>query len=139
MCSPVDSSSFGSSAALPFLDELSNTRGLARSQIDKDRKDGRTIQKVQVPVSVAGTAPHKGSVRGRVTYCSSAPRGYGVVAEISPFCECLKLCVFLFVLVCLFVCLSVCLFVCLFLGIRCCGVWHMQCLRALCGHTPLCT
>ena len=61
----MDSSSFGSSAALPFTDKLSNTRGLPRGQIDQDRKDGRAIQKAQGVVSAAGTAPHKGSVRGR--------------------------------------------------------------------------
>ena len=78
--------------------------------------DGRAIQKVQGPVSAEGKAPRKGSVRGRGTYGSSASRGLGTVAGISPFRECLNLSV---------------LFVCLFLGIRCCGVWHMQCLRAL--------
>ena len=100
MHSPVDSSSFGSSAALPFPDKLSNTRGLDRGQIDQDRKDGRAIQKVQGPVSAAGTAPHKGSVRGRGTCGSSAARGLGAVAGISPLCECLNLFVFF---VCLFV------------------------------------
>ena len=90
MRSPVDSSSFGSSAALPFPHKLSNTLGLARGQIDQDRKDGRAIQKVQSPVSAAGTAPHKGSVRGRGTYGSSASRGLGAVAGISAFCECLN-------------------------------------------------
>ena len=94
MCSPVDSSSFGSSASLPFPDKLSNTLSLARGQIDQDRKDGRAIQKVQGPVSGAVTAPHKGSVRGRRTYGSSASRGLGTVAGISSFCECLKLFVF---------------------------------------------
>ena len=117
MRSTLDSSSFGSSAVLSFPDKLSNTLGLARGQIDQDRTDRRAIQKVQGPVSAAGTAPHKGSVRGRGTYGSSTSRGLGAVAGISPFCECLNLFVF---------------FVCLFLGIRCCGVWHMQCLRALC-------
>ena len=97
MHSPVDSSSFGSSAALPFPDKLSNTRGLDRGQIDQDRKDGRAIQKVQGPVSAAGTAPHKGSVRGRGTYGSSAPRGHGAVAGISPLCECSSAFMFLFV------------------------------------------
>ena len=52
------------------------------------------IQKVQGPVSAAGTGPHKGSVRGRGTYGASAPRGHGVVAGIS-FCERLNLCCFL--------------------------------------------
>ena len=89
MRSPVDSSSFGSSAALPFPHKLSNTLGLARGQIDQDRKDGRAIQKVQSPVSAAGTAPHKGSVRGRGTYGSSTSRGLG-----APFCEYLNLFVF---------------------------------------------
>ena len=59
MRSPVDSSSFGSSVALPFTKKLSNTLGLARGQIDQDRKDGRVIQKVQGPVSAAGITPHK--------------------------------------------------------------------------------
>ena len=86
MRSPVDSSSFGSSAALPFPDKLSNTLGLARGQIDQDRQDGRAIQKVQGLVSAGGAAPHKGSVRGRGTYGTSASRGLGAVAEISPFC-----------------------------------------------------
>ena len=90
MRSPVDSSSFGSSAALPFPDKLSNTLGLARGQIDQDRKDGHAIQKVQGSVSAAETGPHKGSVRGRGTNGSSASRGLGAVAGISPFCECLN-------------------------------------------------
>ena len=99
MRSPVDSSSFGSSAALPFPDKLSNTLGLARGQIGQDRKDGRAIQKVQGPVSAAGTAPHKGSVRGRGTCGSCASRRLGAVAGISLFCDCLSLFVFF---VCLF-------------------------------------
>ena len=82
----MDSSSFGSSPALPFTDKPSNTRGQARGQIDQDRKDGRAIQKVQGLVSAGGAAPHKGSVRGRGTYGTSASRGLGAVAEISPFC-----------------------------------------------------
>ena len=94
MPSPVDSSSFISSAALPFRDELSDTLGLVKGQIDQDRKDRRAIQKVQGPVSAAGTAPHKGSVRGRGTYGSPASRGLGAVAGISPSCECLNLFVF---------------------------------------------
>ena len=109
------------SAVLPFPDTLSNTLGLARGQVDQDRKDRRTIHKVQGPVSAAGTAPHKSSVRGRGIYGSSTSRGIGAVSGISLFCNCLNLVVFF-----------VCLFICLFLGIRCCGVWHMQCLRALC-------
>ena len=101
MRSPVDSSSFGSSAPLPFPDKPSNTLGLARGQIDQDRKDGRAIQKVQGPVPAVGAAPHKGSVRGRGTCGSSAPRDHGAIAGISPFCECLNLFVFF---VRLFVC-----------------------------------
>ena len=93
--SPVDSSSFGSSAALPFTDKISSTRGLAKGQIDQDRKDGCTIQKAQGPISTAGTAPHKVGARGRGNYGSSASRGLGVVVEIFPFCECLNLCRFL--------------------------------------------
>ena len=122
MRSPVDSSSFGSSAPLPFPDKPSNTLGLARGQIDQDRKDGRTIQKVQGPVSAAGTAPHKGSVRGRGTYGSSASCGLGAVAGTSPFCECLNLFVS-------FVCLFAFLFVFRYTMLR-----HLAhaCLRALC-------
>ena len=67
---------------------------LVKGQIDQDRKDRRAIQKVQGPVSAAGTAPHKGSVRGRGTYGSPAFRGLGAVAGISPSCECLNLFVF---------------------------------------------
>ena len=93
--SPVDSSSFGSSAALPFTDKISSTRGLAKGQIDQDRKDGCTIQKAQGPISTAGTAPHNVGARGRGNYGSSASRGLGVVVEIFPFCECLNLCRFL--------------------------------------------
>ena len=100
MWSPVDSSSFGSSAALPFPDKLSNTLGLASGQIDQDCKDGRAIQNVQGSVSAVGTAPCEGSVRGRGTYDSSASRDLGTVAGISPFHECLNLFVFF---VCLFV------------------------------------
>ena len=62
MRSPVESSSFGSSAALPFPDKLSNTLGLASGQIDHDRVDARGIQKVLGPVSAAGTALNKGSM-----------------------------------------------------------------------------
>ena len=91
MRSPVDSSSFRSSATLPFSDKLSNTLGLASGQTDQDRKDGRAIQNVQGSVSAARTAPCKGSARGRGTYGSSASRDLGTVAEISPFCECLNL------------------------------------------------
>ena len=125
MHSPVDSSSFGSSAALPFPDKLSNTRGLDRGQIDQDRKDGRAIQKVQGPVSAAGTAPHKGSVRGRGTYGSSTSRGLGAVAGISPFCECLNLCAFFF-----------CFWV---YDAAASGTRNACAPFANCGHTPLCT
>ena len=79
------SSSFGSSAAQPFTDNLSSTRGLAGGQIDQDRKYGRAVQKAQDPISGAGTAPRNGDVRGRGTYGVSAPRGPGAVAGISPF------------------------------------------------------
>ena len=85
----MNSSSLGSSAALSFTDKV-GTRGLARGQIDQDRKDGRAIEKAQGPVSAAGTALHKGSVRARGTYDSSAPRGHRAVAGISLFCECLN-------------------------------------------------
>ena len=77
--------SLGSSAALPFTNELSNTSGTTRGQIDQDRMDGRAIQKAQGPVSAAGTVPHKGSVRGRGTYGAFAPHGHGAVEGISPF------------------------------------------------------
>ena len=103
MRSPVDSSSFRSSATLPFSDKLSNTLGLASGQTDQDRKDGRAIQNVQGSVSAARTAPCKGSVRGRGTYGSSASRDLGTVAEISPFCECLNF----FCAFCVFVCFQV--------------------------------
>ena len=98
MRSPVDSSSFGSSAPLPFPDKPSNTLGLARGQIDQDRKDGRTIQKVQGPVSAAGTAPHKSTVRGRGNYGSSAPAATGRAMGSLNFvnvrtCVCLIVCV----------------------------------------------
>ena len=84
-------------------------------------------RRCRVRFLAAWTAPHKGSVRRRGTYGSSAPRGLGAVAGISPFCECLNLFV-------LFVCLFVCSWVydVLVFGIRCCGVRHMHCLRALC-------
>ena len=86
----------------------------SQGQIDQDREDGRAVEKVQGPVSTAGTAPHEGSVRGRGANDSSAPRGHGAVAGISPFCGCLNLwCWFCFVYF---------LFLSLFLGIRCCGV-----------------
>ena len=51
MRTTVDGSSFGSLAALPFPDKLSNTLGLASGQVDQDHKHGRAIQKVQGPVS----------------------------------------------------------------------------------------
>ena len=130
MRSPVDSSSFGSSAALPFPDKLSNTLGLARGQIDQDRKDGRAIQKVQGSVSAAGTPPCKVIVRGRGTYGSYASRDLGTVVGISPFCECLNLFVF-FVFFKAYDPELVCVLR-FFLGIRSCGVWRMHCLRALC-------
>ena len=114
----MDNSSFGSLAVLPFTDKL-NTRGLARGQINKDRKDERVIEKTRGPVSAAGTAPHKSSLRGRGAYDPSAPRGHGAVAGISPFCECLNVCC----------CFCFVLFLFLFLGIRCCGVRH--CPRSL--------
>ena len=70
-------------------------------EIDQDRKDGCAIQKVQGPVPAAWTAFHKGNGRGRATYSSSASRGSGTVAGISPFCEYLNtfvLFIFCFVL-----------------------------------------
>ena len=65
------------SAVLPFPDTLSNTLGLARGQVDQDRKDRRTIHKVQGPVSAAGTAPHKSSVRGRASTVPLPPAASG--------------------------------------------------------------
>ena len=66
-----------------FTDKLPNTRGLARGLINRDLKDGRAIQTAQGPVSAAGTAPHKGSVRGRGAYSGPALRGHSVVAGFS--------------------------------------------------------
>ena len=94
MRSTVDSSPFGFSAALPFTDKLSNTRGIARGQIYQDHKDERGIQKMQGQVSAAATAPHNGSVQGQGTYDPSAPRGVGAVAGICLYCEYLNLLVF---------------------------------------------
>ena len=124
----MDNSSFGSLAVLPFTDKL-NTRGLARGPINKDRKDERVIEKTWGPVSAAGTAPHKSSVRGRGAYDPSAPRGHGAVAGISPFCECLNVC-------CCFCCV---LF--LFFVFRYTMLWRpaLPALSADCGHTSLCT
>ena len=42
--------------------QLSNTRGLAKGQVDPNRKHRRAIRKAQGPVSAAGTALNKGSM-----------------------------------------------------------------------------
>ena len=128
MRSPVESSSFGSSAALPFPDKLSNTLGLASGQIDHDRVDARGIQKVLGPVSAAGTAPCRGSVRGWGTYGSSVSHDLGTVAEISPFCECLNMFCARFC----FVCFQV-------YDAAASGTCNACATSASCGHTPLST
>ena len=93
-------------------------------------------RRCRVRFLAAWTAPHKGSVRRRGTYGSSAPRGLGAVAGISPFCEYLNLFV-------LFVCLFVCLFVLgytmfwfLVYDAVASGTCTACAPSANCGHTP---
>ena len=69
------------SAGLPFPDKFSNALGLVSGQIDHNRMDARGIRKVLGPVSAAGTAPCKGSVRGWGTYGSSVSHDLGTVVR----------------------------------------------------------
>ena len=78
MCLPVDSSSFGSSASLPFPDKLSNTLSLARGQIDQDSKDGRAIQKVQGPISWGGRRPKRAACEGGAPTAPPPPAASGL-------------------------------------------------------------
>ena len=116
------------SAGLPFPDKFSNALGLVSGQIDHDRMDARGIRKVLGPVSAAGTAPCKGSVRRWGTYGSSVSHDLGTVAEISPFCECLNMFCARFC----FVCFQV-------YDAAASGTCNACATSANCGHTPLYT
>ena len=66
-----------------FTDNLSNTRGLTKSKVDHDLKDGRAIQKVLGIGVTVGTEPPNDGTRGRGFYGAYALRGYAAPAETS--------------------------------------------------------